>query len=242
MQKDKDRALGMHCPITRRDFLNGIAFGSATWASSRSLLAAASSSTPEEAQNAWVTTPPGSALTGLRGSHPGSFEAAHALRDGEPLAQATDTGEQYDLVVVGAGISGLAAAHFYRAQTAADRRILILDNHDDFGGHAKRNEFNLDGHLHLMNGGTLEIDSPRPYGPVADGLLRTLGIDVEHLARTTQHLSFYDHLGLKPRFSSIVRPSAPTSSWSERTSRRRWRHAHSARRPCPSALGGKSPI
>jgi len=110
---------------------------------------------------------------------------------------AADTGEEYDLIVVGAGLSGLAAAHFYRAQTNAQSRILILDNHDDFGGHAKRNEFNLGGHLNLLNGGTLEIDSPRPYGPIAAGLLTALGIDVVKLAKTTQNLEFYESLGLQ---------------------------------------------
>jgi spermidine dehydrogenase len=83
-------------------------------------------------------------------------------------------------------MAGLAAAHFYRAKTSPQSRILILDNHDDFGGHAKRNEFHLGGELHLINGGTLEIDSPRPYGPIASGLLTTLGIDVSALAKTTQ--------------------------------------------------------
>src|SRR3984885_12881165 len=132
----------------------------------------------------------------MRGSHPGSFDDAHALRDGKTWPAATDTGEEYDLIVVGAGSSGGASAHFYRAQKA-DTRILILDNHDDFGGHAKRNEFNLDGHLNLLNGGTLEIDSPRPYGPIAAGLLTTLGIDVPKLVKATQNPEFYEHLGLQ---------------------------------------------
>jgi spermidine dehydrogenase len=133
----------------------------------------------------------------MRGSHPGSFEDAHALRDGHTWPTPTDTGEEYDLIIVGGGLSGLAAAHFYRAQTTSKSRILILDNHDDFGGHAKRNEFNLEGHLNLLNGGTLEIDSPRPYGPIAAGLLTTLGIDMAKLIKTTQNLKFYEHLGLQ---------------------------------------------
>ena len=133
----------------------------------------------------------------MRGSHPGSFEDAHALRDGNTWPPPWDTGEEYDLIVVGGGISGLAAAHFYRARTTPKSRILILDNHDDFGGHAKRNEFNLEGHLHLLNGGTLEIDSPRPYGQIAAGLLTTLGIDVAKLIKSTQNLEFYEHLGLQ---------------------------------------------
>jgi spermidine dehydrogenase len=182
----------MDQPITRRDFLNGIAVGAAAVASGP-LLAA---SLPDPAaQAALGYYPP--LLTGLRGSHPGSFEDAHTLRDGGTWPAATDTGEEYDLIVVGGGISGLAAAHFYRAQTQAGSRILILDNHDDFGGHAKRNEFNLNGRLNLLNGGTLLIDSPRPYGPIAAGLLATLGIDVPKLIKTTQNPEFYGHLGLR---------------------------------------------
>lgn len=190
--KSRDRALGMDRSITRRDFLNGIALSTAVLAYGDGLLAA-SADTP--AQQAPGYYPP--ILTGMRGSHPGSFETAHALRDGERLPAPVETTERYDLIVVGAGISGLAAAHFYRAHHGPRSRILLIDNHDDFGGHAKRNEFHLNDELHLMNGGTLEIDSPRPYGRVAAGLLINLGIDVPRLAKRTQHLRFYDHLGLK---------------------------------------------
>jgi spermidine dehydrogenase len=203
--KSRDRALGLDRPITRRDFLNGIAIGTAALAYPDALpargsdsagAAGAASDSEMPAQDVPGYYPP--LLTGMRGSHPGSFEAAHALRDGQPPPPPQDTGERYDLIVVGAGISGLAAAHFYRAQRGLDSRILLLDNHDDFGGHAKRNEFHLDERLHLMNGGTLEIDSPRPYGPQAAGLLQTLGLDVPSLVNKTQHLQYYDHLGLKP--------------------------------------------
>src|SRR5882762_2716447 len=204
--RSRDLFLGMDQPITRRDFLNGIAIAAAA-AASGPLLAASppdpsatgavpsAAELPPAAQDAFGYYPP--LLTGLRGNHPGSFEDAHALRDGKPTPAAADTGEEYDLIVVGAGLSGLAAAHFYRAQTNAQSRILILDNHDDFGGHAKRNEFNLDGHLNLLNGGTLEIDSPRPYGPIAADLLATLGIDVPKLIKTTQNPEFYEQLGLQ---------------------------------------------
>jgi spermidine dehydrogenase len=194
--KSKDRALGMDRPITRRDFLNGIAIGATAAASplfGATLNEVGGAPSPGAAQDAFGYYPP--LLTGMRGSHPGSFENAHALRDGQTWPAATDTGEEYDLIVVGGGISGLAAAHFYRAR-APKSRILILDNHDDFGGHAKRNEFNLDGHLNLLNGGTLEIDSPRPYGPVSAGLLKTLGIDVPALIKQSQNLKFYDGRGM----------------------------------------------
>ncbi|HTP90637.1 MAG TPA: FAD/NAD(P)-binding protein, partial [Xanthobacteraceae bacterium] len=190
----------MNAPITRRDFLNGVPLAVGSAAAASTLLpglaatAVAAGQAPQDAPGYY---PP--ALTGLRGSHPGSFEAAHSLRDGDFWARAggiTDTGESYDLVVVGAGISGLAAAHFYRARNPS-ARILILDNHDDFGGHAKRNEFVLGGRLELMNGGTLLIDSPRPYSAVADGLLKTLGVDPVALTQKCARRDFYPSLGLK---------------------------------------------
>ena len=200
IDKSRDLALGMDRPITRRDFLNGIAISVTAAASGPGFASPVgnpspnSATLPSAAQDAFGYYPP--LRNGMRGSHPGSFEDAHALRDGHTWPAPTDTGEEYDLIVVGGGISGLAAAHFYRVQKPGSR-ILILDNHDDFGGHAKRNEFNLQGQLNLLNGGTLEIDSPRPYSPVAAGLLTTLGLDVPALIKTTQHLEYYDKRGLK---------------------------------------------
>ena len=139
------------------------------------------------------------ALTGLRGSHPGSFETAHSLRDGtfwEMAGKPSDTGESYDLVVVGGGISGLSAAHFFRKLSGPKARVLILENHDDFGGHAKRNEFRANRFL-LGYGGTFSIESPEPYSAVARGLIEELGIDVPSYPR---HLdkNLYRSLGLQP--------------------------------------------
>ena len=198
MNDDKTQIPAVDGSMTRRDFLNGVAIavgGGAAGAMAPEGITAAFAAEPA-AQDAAGYYPP--ALTGLRGSHPGSFETAHALRDADFWPQAgavAATGEDYDLVVVGGGISGLAAAHFYRAKHGA-ARILILDNHDDVGGHAKRNEFEPGGHLTLMNGGTLSIDSPRPYSAVADGLLKTLGIDPVALTKTCAHPNFYASLGL----------------------------------------------
>jgi spermidine dehydrogenase len=184
--------------ITRRDFLDGVALaigGAAAGALGPGFIATAAAQ-DAAAQDAAGYYPP--ALTGLRGNHPGSFETAHALRDADfwPRAGAiAATGEDYDLVVVGGGISGLAAAHFYRVRRP-DARVLILDNHDDVGGHAKRNEFTLAGRLALINGGTWAIDSPRRYSAVADGLLRTLGIDPVTLAKKCADEKFYAKRGL----------------------------------------------
>jgi spermidine dehydrogenase len=191
--------LGEHRPIPRRDFLQGTLIGAATALTGPLLTgvagAAAEAVTAAAAQDAPGYYPP--LLTGLRGSHPGSFEAAHALRDGAAVGPVSDTGESYDLIVVGAGISGLAAARFFRARTADRARVLLLDNHDDFGGHAKRNEFPLTGGMQLLNGGTLEIDSPRPYSTVATGLLRELGIDAARLSRKVEQREFYQQRGLR---------------------------------------------
>lgn len=204
--------------ITRRDFLNGAAL-----AVGSTLLPAAQGSeqqlsvppppvgkgpdpSAEEPLLARGITPEDPryyppALRGMRGSHPGSFEAAHALRDDDfwkNAGHSDGTQETYDLVVVGGGISGLAAAHFFRARAGAKARILILDNHDDFGGHAKRNEVRIGDRVLLMNGGTLGISSPTPYSAVADGLLRSLGIDPPSLQSKCARPGFYHSLGLRP--------------------------------------------
>jgi spermidine dehydrogenase len=180
--------------ITRRDFLNGTAM-SATAAAWLLRMEAAQQDAPD-------FYPP--ALTGMRGSPDGSFETAHALRDGtfwKDAASPVDTQETYDLIVVGGGISGLAAAYFYRAHTAPTARILILDNHDDFGGHAKRNEMRIGGRMLLANGGTLAIESPYPYSKEARGLMNDLGIDPaalhakcvdESVYRGLEHATFFD--------------------------------------------------
>jgi spermidine dehydrogenase len=192
MSDSRDRELGMHRSITRRDFLNGMALslGAALLPASR-LAEAPPESSPDY-------YPP--ALTGLRGSHPGAFEAAHSLRDGtfwEHAGKPTDTGESYDLVVVGGGISGLAAAHFFRKLSGPHARVLILDNHDDFGGHAKRNEFQAKRWL-LGYGGTYAIESPAPYSAVARGLIAELGIDVSSYPRYVQR-DLYSSRGLVPQ-------------------------------------------
>jgi len=184
----------MDRPIERRDFLGGTLIGAAALAAG--LGPACGSASDVAPQDRPGYYPPW--LNGLRGSHPGSFEAAHRLRDGDFWAAAGKTPaprEAYDLVVVGGGISGLSAAYFFRQQKP-DARILILENHDDFGGHAKRNEYMFGKRLSLMNGGTLEIDSPYPYSKVADGLIRALGIDPPALEKACTNEDFYPSHGM----------------------------------------------
>ncbi|HWV54923.1 FAD-dependent oxidoreductase [Pseudorhodoplanes sp.] len=170
--------------ITRRDFLDGCAL---TVAAGLTPLAQLAKAQP-------VQEPP--ARSGLRGHHPGSFEVAHAMRDGEvPDFSGRPIDEDYDLVVVGAGISGLSAAYFYRKRRP-DARILILDNHDDFGGHAKRNEFTVDGQLILGYGGSESLQSPKAlWSPVAKGLIKELGVDIGRFD-TAFERNLYPSMGL----------------------------------------------
>jgi spermidine dehydrogenase len=177
----RDRELGMDRKITRRDFLDGVALavGGSVLASSAPWLHGLGlpdpGFAPEKDPHYY---PP--ALTGMRGNHEGTYTSAHSLRDGEfwdSAGKPESIGEKYDLVVVGGGISGLAAAYFYRQQAGANSRILILDNHDDFGGHAKRNEFHSGNRMLLSYGGTQSIESPARYSKVAKGLIADLGID-----------------------------------------------------------------
>jgi spermidine dehydrogenase len=167
-----DKELGMDRDISRRDFLNGVALTIGAAMLPSPLFGMMPQALPEY-------YPP--ALTGLRGSHVGSFEVMHSVRDGtfwDDAGTPTETDERYDLIVVGGGISGLSAAHFFRKQAGSNARVLILDNHDDFGGHAKRNEFHAEQRTMVGFGGTFSIESPAPYSPVAKGLIEELGIDV----------------------------------------------------------------
>ena len=162
--------------LARRDFLNGVAL--TLGGTLLSPLASLGLSLDDVKRGA-APYPP--ALTGLRGSHDGSFEVAHALQGGTFWAMAgepIDTGESYDLVVVGAGISGLAAAWYFSKAAGPSARILVLDNHDDFGGHARRNEFRVGGRTLIGYGGTFAIDSPAPYSAVARALVAELGVVV----------------------------------------------------------------
>ncbi|MEO0972686.1 MAG: FAD-dependent oxidoreductase [Pseudomonadota bacterium] len=171
----------MRRQITRRDFLNGtqVALGANLLSPWTELLGAPAPYPP--------------ARTGLRGTHDGAWETMHARVAGKhwPVHEPS---EVVDLAVVGAGISGLAAAYYYR-KAHPHARVLLLDNHDDFGGHAKRNEFRIGGRTRIGYGGTEAIDTPSSYAPVARELLRELGIDLQRFYQYF-HQDLYESLGL----------------------------------------------
>ena len=173
--------------ITRRDFLNGaaIAIAAGGTLSPRSILAMEQAA---PASGAMLAGPAGLGkdyyppkLTGIRGSHDGSFEVAHQLAwAGQKPDHYEPLDEEYDLIIVGGGISGLAAAYFYRQQHGADKKILILDNHDDFGGHAKRNEFQLGDRTLLGKGGSVNLESIS-FSDTVNRVMEELGVDFEKL-------------------------------------------------------------
>ena len=192
-----DRVLGMDRQISRRDFINGVSAAAAgalllpRWALA---MEDAQQYAPEQAPGYY---PP--ALTGMRGDHEGSFEVAHALRDRRTvdLSSVAHTGENYDLVVVGAGMSGLAAAYSFVKNVGRGAKVLVLDNHDDFGGHAKRNEFRHNGTLLAINGGTLNIEAPARYFETSRQLLRDIGVDLDRFnSANTRNRTLYRSLGL----------------------------------------------
>jgi spermidine dehydrogenase len=158
--------------ITRRDFLNATLLASGSWllnpVSPADLLAAHASPRPNEDD-----------FTGYggigdyansNGNTLAVLEAGHEIRDArfESLPPSViDTGEMYDCVVVGGGISGLAAALIFQRQAGAGKTCLVLDNHPIFGGEAKRNEFLVDGHRLIAHQGSAFFPIPYPHSFIA---------------------------------------------------------------------------
>ena len=174
--KKNDRLLGMDRDITRRDFIHDLSLASLGLALPAGLSAHATARSPSPPAAGY---PP--VRTGMRGSHPGAFEVAHALaREGKTFPAPADLDEAYDLVVVGGGISGLAAAYYYRKRFGPDARILVLENHDDFGGHARRNEFHQGGRMRLSWGGTMNLEYPY-FSDEVNELMAELGVDIDTL-------------------------------------------------------------
>jgi len=160
--------------ITRRDFLNGtlMVVGASILPFGRTSEAILATLDP-------LYYPP--ALTGLRGSHPGSNTHAHDRvwsnkSDWGPTAKLK---EEYDLIVVGGGLSGLSAGYFYQQKHGKDKKVLILDNHDDFGGHATRNEHAIAGNTRLTYGGSQTLVDPLHGGEIVLNLFKEIGIDLE---------------------------------------------------------------
>ena len=165
-----DDRLGMTEPISRRDFVNGaLVAGAGLLLNGR---AAAMTTTPADAWNGY------GGVGDYRASNGNTYDvmtAAHAMRDGAfERTAATDTGEMYDLVSVGGGLSGLAAAVFFQKNKGG--RCLVIDNHPIFGGEAKRNEFLVDGQRLVAHQGSAIFLVPQKGG-YTDRFYEMIGMD-----------------------------------------------------------------
>lgn len=115
---------------------------------------------------------------GANGNTLSVLTAGHKIRDGvfEPLPKdITDTSEVFDCVVVGGGISGLAAALAFQRKAGAGRNCLVLENHSIFGGEARRNEFIVDGQHVIAHQGSAMF-FPQFEGTFLDGFYRSIGL------------------------------------------------------------------
>lgn len=184
---ERDKALGMDRPISRRDFLNGVAL---------TVTAAALSAVPGGASIAATPASDPAKLTGLRGHSETAMNIMHAMRDGafwDSAPKLEATGESYDLVVVGGGISGLAAAWLYRQQKP-DAKVLILENNEEFGGHAQRNEFTASNGARLIGyGGSQSLEKPSRFSALVKRVLSDIGIQTERFTELYNQDWWDDH-------------------------------------------------
>jgi spermidine dehydrogenase len=168
IQKDStsgDTALGMHAPITRRDFL-----GSTLLASGAALLGGATPIELMAAGDDWNGYGGVGEYSKSNGNTLEVLQAGHKMRDHgyDPAsAETIDTGEIYDCVVVGGGISGLAAALVFKRKAGPKTTCLILENHSIFGGEAKQNEFLVDGTRLYAHQGSAIYLVPYPHSFIA---------------------------------------------------------------------------
>ncbi|HEX5070855.1 MAG TPA: FAD-dependent oxidoreductase, partial [Vicinamibacterales bacterium] len=140
-----DRDLGLDARITRKDFLNAtlIGVGSLLLSSVAPVFARAGDQ-GTQAADSWTGFGGVGDYARSNGNTKAVLDAGHRVRDGVPaksIANATDTGELYDVVVIGGGIAGLAAAYTVAKSTDRQKTCLVLENHPIFGGGAKQNEF-----------------------------------------------------------------------------------------------------
>ena len=162
--------LGVDRDITRRDFLNSTLLASGGMllnpVSPTQLLARASGKEREFSEDDWTGYGGVGDYANSNGNTTAVMEAGHRIRDGEfesLPASVIDTGETYDCVVVGGGISGLAAALIFHRQGGEGKSCLVLDNHPIFGGEAKRNEFLVDGHRLTAHQGSALFQVTYPH-------------------------------------------------------------------------------
>lgn len=179
-----DERLGLDRPITRRDFFNAtlLGVGAALLHSPAPLFRGPGRGTRQESFHPWTGYGGMGDYAVSNGNTWEVMNAGHGLRDGAwdpPPAGVSDTGETFDLVVVGAGLSGLGAAHRFTSLTGGSRRCLVLDNHPLFGGEAKRNEFVVGGERLIGPQGSNACSVPDDPDAPASRIYHELGLPTE---------------------------------------------------------------
>lgn len=179
---------GLHKPIQRRDFLQGMAFGAGLLASGCALnfgKRGGKNLRHRDASNFSIS-----------GQNDEVKTRGHSVRalNSKCFNQAKDLGEYYDLIVVGAGFSGMASALHYQELVGAKAKILILENHDSFGGHATRNTFCHEGKTYISSGGAYTLESPEDSPEQTLTMLEKVGVSFEKLSK--YRTDAYQKLGL----------------------------------------------
>lgn len=180
-----NKSLGMDRDITRRDFLNStlLASGAVLLNAGSPAQLLASRRQTQSGSDDWTGYGGVGDYAKSNGNTMPVLEAGHQIRDGafknlpEDLI---DTGETYDCIVVGGGISGLAAAVTFQHLAGKDKTCLVLDNHPIFGGEAKRNEFLVDGHRLIAHQGSAFFPVPYPHSFIAR-FYESIGLKVPRL-------------------------------------------------------------
>jgi len=160
-----DAAFGMNTPITRRDFL-----GSTLLASGAILLGPTTPAELLAGKDEFTGYGGVGEYAKSNGNTLDVLQVGHSIRDRayDPLPkEVIDTGETYDCVIVGGGISGLAAALFFQRQSGSGMKCLILENHSIFGGEAKQNEFLVDGKRLIAHQGSAIYQLQYPHSFLA---------------------------------------------------------------------------
>jgi len=209
MTKKIDKELGLNKAITRRDFVYG---SSLIMGATYTGISGGNENTNDtysfDVDSSWYGPGGVGDYASSHGNNPELIKAAHKIRSGRyeaELSEAKDTGEEFDLVVVGGGFSGLSAAyHFNRINPSS--RVLIIDNHPIFGGEAKRNDFIVDGYhisgpqgsndfaLPTINGGPDDyfsaLNMPREFEyQKPEGAASEMRIPIDNF----DHMTWYEH-------------------------------------------------
>ncbi len=145
----KNEPLILSAKIDRRDFVNGtlVGFGAALLSSTSPLHGAPQK--PVLSQDPWNGYSGVGDYALSNGNVASVRDAAHLIRDGIPddmINNIEDLDEQYDMVIIGGGFSGIGAAYQFHKKYGDSKKCLILENHPIFGGEAKQNEFEVDGY------------------------------------------------------------------------------------------------